>query len=173
MNLFHRFYDKLYPVFRFVYERILGNEWFSQITPRLWIGGAPSNEHDYEFLVQNGISASLNIRAERPDDTVFYDRNDITHLRLEVPDIAVPDPDSITRGVSWIDEQVGADRTVLVHCAKGRGRSATILAAYLMLKQEMSFEQANSLLSSRHKLTKLEARHRRVLDRWLRSRKED
>jgi atypical dual specificity phosphatase len=170
MNLFHRLYDKLYPLFRFTYERLMGHAWFSQVTPHLWLGGAPSCPRDYDFLVQNGISASLNVRAERSDDTGFFERHDIAYLRLEVPDIAVPDPGSISRGVDWIDEQLQAGRTVLVHCAKGRGRSATLLAAYLMDKQGMSFEQAEELLRSKRALTKLEPRHRRVLVRWLENR---
>jgi atypical dual specificity phosphatase len=167
VNLFHRFYDKLYPVFRFVYEKIGGNAWFSEVTPELWLGGAPGYRRDYDLLVENGISASLNIRAERADDTGFYERHGIAHLRLEVPDIAIPDEESLDRGVAWIDEQVAAGRKVLVHCAKGRGRSACLLAAYLMHKRGMTFDEAAALLKSKHALTKLTGRYRRALTRWL------
>jgi protein-tyrosine phosphatase len=56
---------------------------------------------------------------------------------------------------------------VLVHCAKGRGRSATILAAYLMREAGYSYEEARDLLKSKRKLSKLEDRHQLVLQDWI------
>lgn len=167
MNLFHRVFDKLYPAIRFTYERLFSQDWFSQIKPQLWLGGAPTYRRDYDFILTNGITAVLNIRAERKDDIAFYDRHGITHVQFKVPDVTVPDEVTITDAVEWIKEQVDEGRTVLVHCAKGRGRSATLLAAYLMREGGMSFEEAKALLDERRSLTKLEARHQRVLENWL------
>jgi len=167
ISFFHRAFDKLYPVIRFTYERIMSNPWFSEITPQLWLGGAPTYQRDYAYILDNDITAVLNIRAERNDDTAFFDRHGITHVQYKVPDVTVPDGATITDAVVWIKEQVDDGRTVLVHCAKGRGRSATLLAAYLMRQEGMTFDQANALLSARRSLTKLESRHQRVLEAWL------
>jgi predicted protein tyrosine phosphatase len=167
ISFFHRAFDKLYPVIRFTYERIMSNPWFSEITPQLWLGGAPTYQRDYDFILNNGITAVLNIRAERKDDTAFYDRHGITHVQYRVPDVTVPDGATITDAVVWIKKEVDDGRTVLVHCAKGRGRSATLLAAYLMRQEGMTFDQANALLSVKRSLTKLESRHQRVLEAWL------
>jgi len=109
----------------------------------------------------------LNIRAEREDDTAFYDQHGITHVQFKVPAVTVPDEATITDAVEWIKGQVEDGRTVLVHCAKGRGRSATLLAAYLMQEEGMTFEEAKALLDGRRSLTKLETRHRRILEAWL------
>ena len=167
LSLFHRGFDKLYPAIRFTYEKILGHVWFSEITPHLWLGGAPTHRRDYAAILDYNISAVVNIRAERADETTFYDQHDITHIRFKVPDVTVPDETTITEAVNWITGQVDDDRTVLVHCAKGRGRSATLLAGYLMREQGMTFDEANRLMRSKRPLTKLESKHRQVLETWL------
>ena len=166
MNLFHRVFDKFYPAIRYVYESANGHAWFDRITPNLWLGGAPTYERDYQFILDNGITAVLNIRSEREDDLAFYETHDIAHVQYKVPDVTVPDAKVITEAVGWIDEQIKDGRTVLVHCAKGRGRSATLVAAYLMQEQGLSFDNARALMVAKRPLTKLQEKHNRVLTSW-------
>ncbi|MBN1993107.1 MAG: dual specificity protein phosphatase family protein [Anaerolineae bacterium] len=167
LGLFHRGFDKFYPAIRFTYERILGHLWFSEVTPQLWLGGAPTYPRDYAVILAQKITAVVNIRAEREDETTFYDRHGITYVQYRVPDVTVPDEMTITRAVDWIKTQVNDGRVVLVHCAKGRGRSATLVAAYLMREEGLSFAAAKALMRLKRPLTKLESKHRRVLEAWL------
>ena len=167
LSLFHTLFDKLYPLIRFTYEKIMGHVWFSQITPQLWIGGAPTYKRDYTELVGCGITAVVNIRAEREDETAFYDQHGITYVQYKVPDIMTPAEETISQAVDWIKAQVDEGRTVLVHCAKGRARSATLLAGYLMREHGLTFDQAHTLIKSKRPLTKLEPRHRRILEAWI------
>ena len=167
MNLFHKLFDKFYPLIRFVYERLLRQRWFDPIRPQLWLGGAPTYARDYAFLRDHQIDAVINIRAEREDDVAFYDRHGISHVQYRVPDVSVPGPEVISAAVDWMRAQASNGRTILVHCAKGRGRSATLLAAYLMHTEGMGFDEVNALLKAKRPLTKLEAKHRRALEAWL------
>ena len=166
LSIFHRGFDRFYPLIRYYYERIRGHAWFSQITTKLWLGGAPDFPRDYQFLLDHGISAVVNIRAEREDDIHFYHEHQIEYISYKIPDVATPDPDTIDQAVQWMQHEIAAGRTVLVHCAKGRGRSATLAAAYLMADEGLTLEQAVKMLEEKRRLTKIETRHRQVLNSW-------
>lgn len=166
MNPFHWAFDKFYPAIRYVYERMQGHRWFDRIAPQLWLGGAPTYERDYQFLLDHDISAVLDMRAEREGDRDFYDRHAINYRRLEVLDATVPGDEFLTEGADWINEQIQDGRTVLVHCAKGRGRSATLVAAYLMRFESVPYEDCQKLMKEARPLVKLEDRHRRRLESW-------
>ena len=166
MNPFHWLFDKFYPAIRFLYERVQGNRWFDRIAPQLWLGGAPTYPRDYQFLLDNDINAVLDMRAEREGDRAFYDAHDIVYKRLAVLDATVPADEYLSEGADWIDEQIDAGRTVLVHCAKGRGRSATLVAAYMMRHEALPYDDCRTIMKDARPLVKLEERHRRRLEQW-------
>lgn len=167
LSLFHRGFDRLYPAIRFSYERLLGHVWFTEVTPQLWLGGAPTYERDFGALLTSGITAVVDMRAERTSEPAWFEEHGVALRQYRVPDVTVPDASVLDDAVPWIADRVGEGRTVLIHCAKGRGRSATVLAAYLMQAEGMSFEEVDELLTSKRSLVKLQDRHRKVLESWL------
>ncbi len=167
LGLFHRGFDRLYPAIRFTYERLLGNVWFSPITPRLWLGGAPTYGRDYRELLRLGITAIVDVRAERVADPAFFEQHGIAHRQYHVPDVTVPDEEVLSDAVDWMTARIHEGRVVLIHCAKGRGRSATVLAAYLMDEEGMTFDEVDDLLTTKRPLVKLQDRHREVLESWI------
>ena len=149
------------------YERLLGHIWFSQVTPILWLGGAPTYGRDSASSCGSASAPSWTCvpSARRMPD--FFDEHDIAHRQYRVPDVTVPDEDVLTDAVDWIAARIGEGRVVLIHCAKGRGRSATVLAAYLMDAQGMTFDEVDDLLTGKRPLVKLQDRHRQVLESWM------
>ena len=89
-------------------------------TPMQRVLGAPTYQRDYKLLLQRDIGTVVNIRAERADETAFYDQHGITHVRYRVPDVMVPDDATLSHAVDWIKAQVDDGRVVLIHCVKGR-----------------------------------------------------
>ncbi len=167
MNPFHWLFDKWYPVIRFFYERILKHAWFEEITPQLWQGGAPTYDRDYDFILKTGFKAVLDVRAEREDDRLLFEKNGIDYLSVPVLDVMVPSSKQLEEGTAFIRDQIKAGKTVLVHCAKGRGRSASMLAAYFMRYEGYTYEEAKELLVSKRALTNLQGRHERTLAAWI------
>lgn len=167
MSPFHYVFDKCYPIIRFVHEKVKNNVWFTEIMPQLWLGGAPTYERDYQFLLDNGINAVVNIRAEREDDQQFYAKHDITYIQVKVFDMLVPQNEHFDAGVKFTHEQIEAGRTVLIHCAKGRGRSAVLMAAYLMKHHKMKFEQAVKTMKDKRSLVKQEPHHKVAAEKWI------
>jgi protein-tyrosine phosphatase len=172
LGVLHQAFDRLYPAIRFTYERIGGHEWFSEILPHLWLGGAPTYGRDFDQLLEMGITAVVDVRAEREAHEAFFREHGITHRQYRVPDVTVPGEEILDDAVAWIDAQLADGRKVLVHCAKGRGRSATVLAAYLMTTGGLSFDEVEQLLTSRRSLVKLQERHRRALESWSSKRRD-
>jgi len=167
MTPFHYWFDKMYPLIRVYYERVRGFRWYDEILPGLWLGGAPTYPRDYSFLVRSKVNAIVDIRSERNDDPAFLEKHRVKYLKLSVPDVSVPNDEMLSLGAEFINEHHRAGDVVLVHCAKGRGRSPTLVAAYLMKYHAMSFEEADHLLESIRPLVALQGRHKRALREWV------
>ena len=114
MNPLHWLFDKLYPAIRFAYERIQGHDWFEEITPQLWQGGAPTYRRDFDFLLERGMNAIVDLRAEREGDIDFFAANNIDYLRLRVLDVLVPAAEQLDEGTSFIHDQLEDGKIVHV-----------------------------------------------------------
>jgi atypical dual specificity phosphatase len=88
-------------------------------------------EDDLAWLRQQGIGAVLTL-TETPLNQAVLDRHGLEVLHLPVPDLTAPFPEEFDRALAFIDRQRMMGRAVAVHCLVGQGRTATVLAAYLV-----------------------------------------
>jgi protein-tyrosine phosphatase len=79
--------------------------------------------------------------TEWPDDFVIF--------KNPLPDGEPIEAETLHRGVSFINEQVDAGRSVLVMCGAGISRSSTFVLAYL-LERGFNVHDAWQLLRERH-----------------------
>ena len=85
-----------------------------------------------------------------------------------LPFHAGPQSHQIEAGVQWALQQRATGRAVLVHCAHGHGRSATVLAAVLIAEgQARGVDDAEGLLKAQRPRVRLNARQRAALKQWL------
>lgn len=73
----------------------------------------------------------------------------------------------------WAAQQVAAGRPVLVHCAHGHGRSATVLAAILIADgRAAGVAEAEALMQAQRPRVRLNRRQRAALLAWVARRKK-
>ncbi len=99
----------------------------SEIVPGLYLGSRPLNA-DRAAFEQYSIAATLDLTAEFPE--VPFARAG-SYLCIPLLDTFPPTRDQLVRAATWIGQQL-AEAPVLVHCALGHGRSACVVAAYLL-----------------------------------------
>jgi atypical dual specificity phosphatase len=103
--------------------------------------GLPVTEDEFKWLADHGIKSVVTVR-EVALPSGWFDGSDIDYLHLQVEDYGAPAIEEIDQAVGFIEQQISNNRPVMVHCAAGKGRTGTVLAAYLVKNQGMTAEQA-------------------------------
>jgi protein-tyrosine phosphatase len=128
---------------------------FTEIIPeRLWIGAAPSKNDLLELqrklgseLVIMDLTGSNEEKAWCRELGINYDQRTPV-----VPESGQPIPISRLKVVAAvIGDNVDSGKKVVLHCLKGRGRSPTFAAAYLM-QTGMSVADAKNAITGKRQV---------------------
>jgi dual specificity MAP kinase phosphatase len=112
-----------------------------ELLPDLWIGG--SHAATQAPLERLGISAILNVS----DVDLQSQARGLQYLHLRVLDHTNSDIVSIFwRAKPFLDSVAARRGSVLVHCAFGMNRSASICVAWLMVRNRLTLAQAFQLV---------------------------
>ena len=104
----------------------------SWITETLAIGGSIPPTHTAALANDHRVSAVVDLRGESSDDVRLLAKHGIEYLHLPTIDLAPLSPATLRRGLAFVTPQVSAGRRVLVHCARGIGRSAVLVLCVLV-----------------------------------------
>jgi hypothetical protein len=104
---------------------------YSRVTAHVDVGGQYS-AHGWRRLQARGISAVINLRDEFDDAEAGI--APASYLHLPTVDNTPPTLDDLCRGIRFIEQERARGGRVYVHCMLGVGRSATLVAAYLVAK---------------------------------------
>jgi hypothetical protein len=115
--------------FSFWLYRVTGREpAFAQVVPNLYLGRRLT-PREVRQVTAIGWQAVLDLAVEFAEVRVL--RRLSGYRSLPVLDATAPSWDQLLGAVDWLKEQVTRG-PVLVHCALGHGRSATVVVAYLL-----------------------------------------
>lgn len=103
--------------------------------------GLPVSEDEFEWLLRQGIKSIITVR-EVPLPAEWFNGSDVSYLHLDVEDFGAPTIEELDSSVKFIEEQMARGRSVMVHCAAGKGRTGAVLAAYLVKIENLGAEDA-------------------------------
>jgi atypical dual specificity phosphatase len=129
----------------------INRPWFNMIIEGLHLGALPLNElGSMEYIQHHNINDIICLVEDfeitktllhNPITQEQYNQHNIQFHHYPTPDYNPVDIQTITDICQRIHQLRQQGRNVLVHCKAGRGRSAMIVAAYLV----MTHEQPNPL----------------------------
>lgn len=114
----------------------------NKIEKNLYLGNMEAAT-DVILLESHGITHIITLDSVPLPRKISSFLPKIKNLHIQVTDL--PDEDIlsfITPALAFINEGITSGGNVLVHCFRGKSRSATIVTAFIMQKYNLSFEQA-------------------------------
>jgi atypical dual specificity phosphatase len=143
--------------------------WWDQIEPGLFLGAVPLRQ-DVEKLSTLGVRRIVNTCEEFEGWPSLYRQHGIEQLWIPTTDFNPPSLEQIDQAVAFIEEAIGRNEAVYVHCKAGRARSATVVLCYLMKQHQIDPLSAQQKIEARrphvlpviHKRPVVQEFHRRL-----------
>lgn len=136
-------------------DRWLGFDGANEISPGLWLGRRLLHRE-----LPAGIALVVDLTAEFPRMEGLG--TEVDYICLPTLDGCAPEPEAFKELVDFVASYQGP---ILIHCARGHGRSATVMAAVLIRRGlARDLEDAYALMKSKRAKVHLHSGQKRLLN---------
>ena len=144
--------------------RLRGLKPWNDVGDGIVLGARPMPREVGTLLDDHGVGAVVDLTCELVDPARL--RKNTVFLCLPTLDGTPLTAEQLSRGVDFIDAQRG-QHAVYVHCAVGRGRSATLVVAWALAAGKAdSVEAAEAWLKERRPAVRLGASQKAAVAAW-------
>jgi atypical dual specificity phosphatase len=112
---------------------------------KLAASGRPYSKDQVDWLRDHGVTAILSL-TEEPLPKAWTRGIETRHVSMK--DHAPLSPSDMRLGADYVASALSEGKVVLVHCLAGKGRTGSVLAAYLMAYEGKTARQALDELRS-------------------------
>jgi atypical dual specificity phosphatase len=123
-----------------------GFSWIDE--PSLAAMPRPYSTDDLTWLRSQGIDVLLTL-TESALPKAWVDEAGLMAVHLPVPDFEAPTQDQLRQAVATIHNSRQGNMGIAVHCAAGRGRTGTVIAAYLVSEGASAADAINHVRNLR------------------------
>lgn len=134
----------------------MGEPWVSRI------------KRTFHLLKEEGIGAIVTLTEDNIYED-YYRESGFIQLHEPVDDYDAPSFEGMDRMLLFIESCLNKDIGVAVHCAEGRGRTGTVLGAWLARKESLSPKDAIKRLYELRIHTALSPSQREFLHEYLKN----
>lgn len=147
--------------------RFRGERHVDEIVPGLYLGRRPLHG-DRSTNEQHGFKGVVDLCVEFPASGPVVGVAEEDYLSIPALDGTAPSLSATKHAVDWIEDRLRQDKNILVHCAAGHGRSATVVAALLIARGlATDADSAERLMQTIRPRVSLNRSQRRLIARYV------
>jgi atypical dual specificity phosphatase len=107
--------------------------------------GLPSSKAQVLWLKKHGVSSILTL-TEDPLPKDFLEGTGVVSVHVRMMDHKPPSQESLSKAVRQLRSEVEKGNAVVVHCLGGKGRTGSVISAYMVQYQGKDVDGAISQL---------------------------